>query len=546
MNTVFKDADEKHSDVPEIYSALWQKSTEVLRNKLDPQIYAAWIKPLSFNVVKNSKKTDAEQYATASSPTNVFELVAPNKFSCDHIKKNYAAIITSALVDVIGKQDFSLNFSMNDRVQVAQPRSVIQQSPIVPSSSKIIPMQSRVASFEQEQSVRKPVRKVIREPLQNQVQIQSQAQIHPQVQNISSGFTPAVSRQLTSPKVDRLLKKQYLESNLNPNYNFSNFVVGDCNQFAHAVSLKVAEKMGTMYNPLFLYGGVGLGKTHLVNAIGNAATRRGKKGLFLSAEFFVNELIHSLRTGAMAEFKSKYRSLDFLILDDVQFICGKEKTQEEFFHTFNELYQRNRQIIITSDRLPQDLVGIEDRLKTRFSCGLSIDLQQPDFETRVAILMKKAESDGVMIPIDVAQFLAQHIDTNIRELEGAFNRLNAKSSVDNVPIDIRLATESLSQILKSRPNEATIDGIQEAVAVAFRVSSQDLLGKRRTSNIAMARQVAMYLCRTLTCKSFPEIGALFGGRDHSTVIHACKAIEKKIDGDEKFAADVEDIKKKLA
>lgn len=521
MNTIFRDANESRTDfsVSDSYSSLWQKSTEVLKSKLDPQIYAAWIKPLSFNIVRSSKETalspnNTAQHGAADAPAKkVFELVAPNKFSCDHIKKNYAEVITSALVDVIGKQDFSLNFSMHDRVQTPQPRSVIQQSPIMLSSSKVVPIHSRY---------------------------NPDPDLHVQSDHISN------SRQPVSSKVNKLLKKHYLDSNLNPNYNFSNFVVGDCNQFAHAVSLKVSEKMGTMYNPLFLYGGVGLGKTHLVNAIGNAATRRGKKGLFISAEHFVNELIHAIRTGVTAEFKSKYRSLEFLILDDVQFICGKEKTQEEFFHTFNELYQRNRQIIITSDRLPQELVGIEDRLKTRFSCGLSIDLQLPDFETRVAILTKKAESDGVTLPIDVAQFLAQHIDTNIRELEGAFNRLNAMSSVNNVPIDIKLATESLEQLLKARPKETTIDGIQETVAVAFRVSSQDILGKRRTSNIALARQVAMYICRSLTCKSFPEIGALFGGRDHSTVIHACKAIEKKISSDTKFASEIEEIKRKLA
>lgn len=449
---------------------LWSKSSELLKRRLDPQIFTAWIKPLSLS-------KSAEQFRDIN--VDEFELVAPNKFCRDHIRKHYADLITATISDVIGDKHVRVSIKSSDNV-----RPNLNQT-ITP----------------------RPIER------------------------------PAVAKQ-TRP--DKSIQN---DSNLNLSYNFSNFVVGSCNQFAHAASLKVAEQPGTIYNPLFVYGGVGLGKTHLVNAIGNAARRRGKKVLFVSSEYFLNELIHSVRTNTMPEFKKRFRSLDVLIVDDIQFIIGKERTQEEFFHTFNELHQKGRQIIVTSDKLPQELTGLEERIRTRFASGLSVDLQAPDFETRVAILVKKSESTGLSLPTDVAQFLAQQVDTNIRELEGALNRLRAVSSVKDEPITVDLARQTLSLLCKQSKKEVTTDKIQDIVASYYRVSSHDLLGKRRTSNIAMARHVAMFLCRSLLGRSYLEIGAIFGGRDHSTVIHACKTIEDKCSIDSKLAEEIEQIKK---
>ncbi len=294
-----------------------------------------------------------------------------------------------------------------------------------------------------------------------------------------------------------------------------------------------------------LADGVGLGKTHLANAIGNASRRRNKKVLLVSSETFVSELIASLRSNRMEQFKSKFRSLDLLIVDDIQFIIGKERTQEEFFHTFNELYNRHKQIVITSDKVPQELTGLEERLRTRFASGLSVDLQTPDFETRVAILTKKAEAEGLEVPDPVSRLVAERIDTNVRELEGALNRLKALSSLHRSPITIELAEQVLQSLSRGKTAEISSEAIQKAVAERFNVSLNDLLGKRRTQNIALARQVAMYLCRRLTGYSYPEIGALFGGRDHSTVIHANKIVTERLSLESEFRCDVQQLERRI-
>ena len=361
----------------------------------------------------------------------------------------------------------------------------------------------------------------------------------------ASGNGQKISRPplTTSNSNARQSNGQANEGNLNINYNFSNFVIGSCNQFAQAACIKVSESPGKSYNPLLIYGGVGLGKTHLANAIGNAARRRNKKVLLASSEKFVSELITCLKTNSMDRFKAKFRSLDILIIDDIQFIIGKERTQEEFFHTFNELYGSQKQIIITSDKLPQDLIGLEERLRTRFASGLSVDLQAPDFETRVAILIKKAEGFGLNISYDVAKIIANRIDTNVRELEGALTRLQALHSLmgsnpANESPSIEMAQKVVDAINPVKLKEITTDSIKYAVASQFNVSINDLTGKRRTQNIALARQVAMYLCRKHTARSFPEIGAIFGGRDHSTVIHAIKSMNDRLISDDKLKDNI--------
>jgi len=342
---------------------------------------------------------------------------------------------------------------------------------------------------------------------------------------------------------DRVQRK----NNLIAKYTFDNFVIGASNQFAHAASMAVANQPGDHYNPLFIYGGVGLGKTHLINAIGHRAVSKfpASKVFYLSSESFMNELISSLRRDQMDEFKKKFRNIDVLILDDVQFIAGKERTQEEFFHTFNSLYESRRQIVITSDKFPKEIPGLEDRLRNRFEWGLIADIQPPDMETRVAILQKKAEAEKVILPHDVAIFIASNIDSNVRELEGSLTRLGAFSSLTRSTITIELAKEVLRNTLRGAQREITIEGIQKTICDYYNIKVGDLKAKRRTKNIAIPRQVAMYLCRKYTETSFPAIGDKFGGRDHSTVIHASKTIERKIKEDPYMLTTIEKLERNL-
>jgi chromosomal replication initiator protein len=363
----------------------------------------------------------------------------------------------------------------------------------------------------------------------------------------SQGTSADERKEHKERKEEKEREKPQRLANLNPKYTFENFVVGASNQFAHAASMAVANQPGEHYNPLFIYGGVGLGKTHLINAIGHKAAykRPGLKIHYLSSESFMNELIGSLRRDKMDEFKSKFRNIDILILDDVQFIAGKERTQEEFFHTFNSLYESHKQIVITSDKFPKEIPGLEDRLRNRFEWGLIADIQPPDMETRVAILQKKAESEGVLLPHDVAIFLASNIDSNVRELEGSLTRLGAFASLTKSQITIELTKDVLRNTLKGPQRDITVEGIQKTICDFYNIKVGDLKAKRRTKNIAIPRQVAMYLCRKHTETSFPAIGDKFGGRDHSTVIHASKTIEKKLKEDPYMQATIEKLERNL-
>jgi chromosomal replication initiator protein len=363
-------------------------------------------------------------------------------------------------------------------------------------------------------------------------------------QDLQSKDVSVKSERKIEPERD---KPQRPSNNLILKYTFENFVIGASNQFAHAASIAVANQPGEHYNPLFIYGGVGLGKTHLVNAIGHRATakRASLKVVYLSSESFMNELIASLRRDKMDEFKTRFRNTDLLILDDVQFIAGKERTQEEFFHTFNSLYESHKQIVITSDKFPKEIPGLEDRLRNRFEWGLIADIQPPDMETRVAILQKKAETEGVQLPHDVAIFLASNIDSNVRELEGSLTRLGAFASLTRSTITIDLAKEVLRKTLKGAQTEITVESIQKTICDYYNIKLGDLKAKRRTKNIAFPRQVAMYLCRKYTETSFPGIGDKFGGRDHSTVIHASKTIEKKIKEDPYMQTTIDKLERNL-
>jgi chromosomal replication initiator protein len=334
---------------------------------------------------------------------------------------------------------------------------------------------------------------------------------------------------------------------LEKKYTFQTFVVGPSNQFAHASAKAVADAPGRSYNPLFIYSGVGLGKTHLVNAIGHQVQSMNPRAkvAYLSSEQFTNELINHLSRQKMEDFRQKYRNMDVLIIDDIQFIAGKDRTQEEFFHTFNALYESQKQIVLTSDRQPKEIPDIEDRLRSRFEAGLIADIQPPDLETRIAILRRKAQYEGIRLPEDVASYLASVLKNNIRELEGGLKRLGAIASLTNTEITVDLAKNELRHLIDTREKLITPDRIQKIVADSFGVRSSDLKSKRRTNTIVLPRQVAMYLCRSLAALSLPETGNFFGGRDHSTVIHAIKTIEDKKEKDPELKARIEMITKQL-
>ncbi len=335
---------------------------------------------------------------------------------------------------------------------------------------------------------------------------------------------------------------------LQEKYTFDKFIVGASNQFAHAASVAVASQPGETYNPLFIYGGVGLGKTHLVCAIGNDVLDRepDTRVVYLSSDSFMNELIAALRRDRMDEFKRRFRKVDFLILDDVQFLAGRERTQEEFFHTFNSLYEARKQIVLTSDKFPKEIPGLEERLRNRFESGLIADIQAPDIETRLAILEKRAEIDGLALPSDVAMFLAENFESNVRELEGSLTRLSAHASLNGAPITIELARRVLKSFVDNRTARGiTIELIQKAVSDYFHIQRADLLSKSRSRHITHPRQIAMYLCRNHTDASFPVIGDRFGGRDHTTVIHATQVISRRIKHDPTLRETIDKLATRL-
>lgn len=336
-------------------------------------------------------------------------------------------------------------------------------------------------------------------------------------------------------------------SGLQPQYTFDNFVVGSGSQFAHAACRAVANLPGETYNPLFIYGSVGVGKTHLVNAIGNAIIDREPiaRVQYVTSEGFMNELIAAIQREGMAELKARFRRVDVLIIEDVQFLAGRERTQEEFFHTFNALYESRRQIILTSDRFPKDIPQLEERLRNRFEWGLIADIQAPDVETRVAILLRKAEDDGIRLPADVAMFLASRYQSNVRELEGALTRIAAHSSLQGLEINLDLATSVLRESEQTQRLPITIDAVQRAVCSYFGVGANDLRSKKRTRTIALPRQVAMFLCRRYTDASFPAIGEHFGGRDHSTVIHSTQVVADRMKEDQSLRAAIDSIARVL-
>lgn len=344
-------------------------------------------------------------------------------------------------------------------------------------------------------------------------------------------------------------KKENISDVFKPKYTFENFIVGSSNQFANAACLAVANNPGKVYNPLFIYGGVGLGKTHLLNAVGNFLlthhTTNGNKICYTTAEEFTNDLINSLRNEKMDEFRNRFRKMDVLLIDDIQFIAGKERTMAEFFHTFNALYDNTKQIVVTSDKFPGDIANFEERLRSRFEWGLIADIQPPDLETKVAILNKKAETENVLLPQDVAFYLASNIEDNIRVLEGSLIRLSAFASLHNIPITIELAKEVMGHIIKDKKKEITTDMVIKEVSSYFSIKVSDLKSAKRIKSIMGPRQIAIYLARKLTSGSLVSIGEKFGGKDHATVIHSIRKIEDELKVKKELKETVEKIEAQI-
>ncbi len=338
----------------------------------------------------------------------------------------------------------------------------------------------------------------------------------------------------------KIFKKNYI--NLNPKYTFENFVIGSGNQFAHAASFAVAKLPGQTYNPMFIYSDVGLGKTHLLNAIANKIIKEKDLNVCLvSSEKFTNEMITSIRDDKMAEFRNKYRNIDVLLIDDIQFIAGKERTQEEFFYTFNALYENQKQIVVSSDKIPRDIVSLEERIRSRFEWGLIVDIQPPDFETRVAILKKKAALNNINFPDDVLNLLANKISSNIRELEGAMIKISAYSSFIGKPVSIDLAIEATSNLLKETEKVITAENVIKSVCNYFNIKIGDIKSNKKLKEFVWPRQIAMYLIRNYTELSFPEIGDKFGGKDHSSIIYAVNKIKNSLKNNEELKKTLSDI-----
>jgi chromosomal replication initiator protein len=463
---------------------VWGRILHSLEGRLNQQTLETWFRPIQF------ERLDSSQH--------VIHLRAPNQIVKDTVVTNYAAALDESLNEQL-LSGYSVGWVIG-KVSEWTPPPAIGTTQQTAAATGTAPAPSETPA-----------------------------------QNISDLVVSSSSIASTNPA-------------LSSKYTYESFVVGSCNQFAHAASLAVAEAPGRTYNPLYLYGGVGLGKTHLMHACGHAIKARNQhlKLCYISSERFMNDLINAIRYDKTQSFREKYRSVDVLLIDDVQFMAGKERTQEEFFHTFNALYDQQKQIVISSDCPPREIPTLEERLHSRFEWGLIADIEPPDLETKIAILKRKADLIGVAFPDDVAIFIAGRVKSNIRELEGSLVRLIAISSLRGEPISKSLAQDALRNISKEdEPGVITIQQIQKLVASTYKLTSEELVSKNNSRNIAHPRQIAMYLCKHLTKHSYPEIGRAFGGKHHTTVIHSVEKIESLVATDETLQRLISELSESL-
>ena len=480
-------------DVPE---TVWSQCQSQLRNELPEQQYNTWIRPLTVASV-----------ADVINGGSSLQLMAPNRFIEDWVKTKFLSRIEE-LFDELGGRSISLGVT-------AKPsrRPQFQNSQAFADSSGGAPLVAPPNSKDSD----------VRD---------------------SNGSTIIVD----APAIIKSAAESSLKTNLNKNFTFDSFVEGKSNQLAFAAAQQVAENPGGSYNPLFIYGGVGLGKTHLMHAVGNAlkARKPDAKIVYLHSERFVADMVKALQLKAIDEFKRFYRSVDALLIDDIQFFSGKERSQEEFFHTYNALLEGGQQMILTCDRYPKEIDGVEERLKSRFGWGLTVAVEPPELETRAAILINKAEQVGMSLSEDAAFFIAQRIRSNVRELEGALKRVMAHAQFTGRAIDIDLIRESLKDLLALQDKLVTIDNIQRVVADYYKLKMSDLLSKRRSRSVARPRQVAMSIAKELTNHSLPEIGESFGGRDHTTVLHACRKVKELESIDREVQRDLKNLYRTLS
>jgi chromosomal replication initiator protein len=518
-------------------ASIWSRCVSHLQNELPAQQFNTWILPLRVD----------ERY------TDVLRLLAPNRFVLDWVSDKFLSRIQELVeiedsshrveIAVVARQSPSFQRPLNEPPAVQpQPRVVSASAPVRPV---VEDRPSATNSFDS--SLNGGLNEVTGSPFGEEPSNASYEEVAQEMNRdpgVGAQAQPQSAAVHTSRDLSSLVQHR---SFLSSNFTFKNFVQGKSNQLGLAAATQVAENPGGSYNPLFIYGGVGLGKTHLMHAVGNALLDRkpNAKVVYLHSERFVADMVKALQLNAINDFKRFYRSVDALLIDDIQFFAGKERSQEEFFHTFNALLEGGQQIILTCDRYPKEINGLEERLKSRFGWGLTVAIEPPELETRVAILMKKAEQSGVYLPHDSAFFIGQRIRSNVRELEGALKRVIANAQFTGREISIDLVREALKDLLALQDRLVSIDNIQRVVAEYYKIKVSDLHSKRRSRSVARPRQVAMYLAKDLTNHSLPEIGDAFGGRDHTTVLHACRKIKELLESNADIAEDVKNLLRTL-
>ncbi|MFC6670610.1 chromosomal replication initiator protein DnaA [Marinobacterium aestuariivivens] len=512
---------------------LWEQCLRSLQEEFPAQQYNTWIRPLR----------------AEGGSEGMLVLLAPNRFVRDWVNDRFLSRIRQVVCEVTG------DISADVRLEVAQHGGGALRSPARPAMAPLRsrpvapprdprpapPHQSMAPAYETApQQAYMNGGAVAPEPESLRPEPQLELDMAPP----EPAFAPISPRHERQVEVEGGVKHQ---SNLNPSFTFESFVQGKSNQLALAAAQQVADNPGGSYNPLFIYGGVGLGKTHLMHAVGTEMLKRNPNAriVYLHSERFVADMVKALQLNAINDFKRYYRSVDALLIDDIQFFAGKERSQEEFFHTFNALLEGGQQMILTSDRYPKEINGVEERLKSRFGWGLTVAIEPPELETRVAIVMKKAEEAKIVLPDDAAFFLAQKIRSNVRELEGALKRVIANAHFTGSAITTPFIKESLKDLLALQDKQVSIDNIQRVVADYYKIKVSDLLSKRRSRSIARPRQVAMSLSKELTNHSLPEIGNAFGGRDHTTVLHACRKIKELRESDTDIREDYQNLLRHL-
>ena len=485
-------------DAPEI---VWSQCQTQLQNELPEQQYNTWIRPLKLKYFDG----DNDRFNDPSND-DVIELLAPNRFVEDWVKSKFLNRIEELFHQLSGS-------------------GVVLGISASPANAPQYKQQTEYSS-----------------------QTKTDAVIAEEKLSVSVKSDIVSKEDIDAPAILRSAAETSLKTNLNNEFTFDSFVEGKSNQLAFAAAQQVAENPGGSYNPLFIYGGVGLGKTHLMHAVGNAlrAKKPDAKIVYLHSERFVADMVKALQLKAIDEFKRFYRSVDALLIDDIQFFSGKERSQEEFFHTYNALLEGGQQMILTSDRYPKEIDGVEERLKSRFGWGLTVAVEPPELETRAAILINKAEQNGVYLSKDAAFFIAQRIRSNVRELEGALKRVMAHAQFTRRQIDIDLIRESLKDLLALQDKLITVDNIQRVVADYYQLKMSDLLSRRRSRSVARPRQVAMSIAKELTNHSLPEIGEAFGGRDHTTVLHACRKVKELEGADREVQRDLKNLYRTLS